>query len=109
MNIPEKYRKAFTARQMMMVCADIMDISITENMPNAGIMKGTIKNRSNRIKQDTEHICKDLSKQIMVQNEESVMGSKNFAYAYYTIIAVIRNWDMDDLYNLAQELKERKK
>lgn len=109
MNIPEKYRKAFTARHMLMLFADIMDMAITENLPNAGIMKGTIKNRSNRIKRDTEQICKDLSKQIMVQNEESIMGSKNFAYAFYTIIATIRNWDMDDLYNLAQELKERKK
>lgn len=109
MNIPEKYRKAFTARQMLMLFADIMDMAITENLPNAGIMKGTIKQRSSRIKRDTDHICKDLSKQIMVQNEESVMGSKNFAYAFYTIIASIRNWDMDDLYNLAEELKERKK
>lgn len=109
MNIPEKYRKAFTARHMLMLFADIMDMAITENLPNAGVMKGTIKNRSNRIKQDAEQICKDLSKQIMVQNEESIMGSKNFAYAFYTIIAAIRNWDMDDLYNLAEELKERKK
>ena len=109
MNIPEKYRKAFTARHMLMLCADIMDISVTENMPNAGVLKGTIKQRSSRIKQDTKEVCNDLSKQIMVQNEESVMGSKNFAYAFYTIIATIRNWDMDDLYNLAEELKERKK
>lgn len=106
--LPPNVKKAFRARQRLMLCADILDIAIVEDLPASRLMAGNLKMRANRVRSDIDVITKGLAKEIMV-GEEGAMGSKDFAYAFYVIINILKDWPDDELYALGKELQERSK
>lgn len=107
--LPPSIKKAFRARQRLMLCADILDIAVTEDLPRAKMAAGNTKMRINRVRQDIDLITKAFAGEILTGTEEGIMGSKDFAYAFYTIINILKDWPDDELYALAKELQERSK
>lgn len=105
--IPPRAMRAFRARQRLMLIADILDIAIVENLPASRLMAGNLKMRTNRIRADIDVVTKGLAKEILLPKEESVMGSKDYAYAFYTLINILIDWPDDALFELAEELKTK--
>ncbi len=106
--LPPSIKKAFRARQRLMLCADILDIAVVEDLPPARLSKGNIKMRINRVRADIDLITRSFAGEIMA-GEEGAMGSKDFAYAFYVIINILKDWPDDELYALGKELQERSK
>lgn len=106
--LPPSIKKAFRARQRLMLCADILDIAVVEDLPPARLSKGNIKMRINRVRADIDLITRSFAEEIMA-GEEGAMGSKDFAFAFYVIINILKDWPDDELYALGKELQERSK
>ena len=104
--LPPNVKKAFRARQRLMLCADVLDIAIVENLPASRMAMGNIKQRINRIREDIDIVTKAFAKEIL-KDGEGAGGSKNFAFGFYTIINLLKDLDEDSLYELAEELKDK--
>lgn len=102
-------RKALLARQQLMLCADILEMAITNELTQAilpRVPKNEIKMRLKRIRADAEAITRPLTKEIMAGDKGEEVGQE-YAYAFYQIINYLRRWSADDLYDLVDKLKKQ--
>ena len=104
--LPKAAKKIFRARQRLMICTDILDIAIVEDLPAARLAKGNIKQRINRVRQDIDTVTRHFAGEIM-ENREGADEAKDFAYAFYVIINTLKDWPDDDLFELGRELEQR--
>lgn len=105
-NVPTQHIKAFRARQRLMLFADIMEIAIVENFPDVKLSPANVKMRPKmkQVHRDIEAITRALGKEILHNTEDSTMGSKNYAFAFYTIVNALKDWPEDELYELAKDI-----